>query len=614
MRFRSLLPFLLCLLASASGADSVKDQYRKLEYMIPMRDGIKLYTSVYVPRHPHGTSPILLERTPYSAGPYGPDAYQTGFDGSPKFVKDGFIFAFQDVRGRFMSEGDFVDVRPQLPLHHDSKDIDESTDAYDTIDYLINHVPDNNGRIGVRGISYPGFYAAAAGINSHPALRAISPQAPVSDWFRGDDWHHHGALFLQDIVGFYGSFGRPRFGPVQEDPPSVFPGVGKDAYRFFLNLGPLANINERYFKSQLPFWNQVVAHPSYDDFWEARNIRNKLRNVHCPVLTVGGLFDAEDMAGAFEVSRSVGILNPMTPNFLVMGPWYHGMWADPVGDHFGDLRFGQPTSTYFQEEVEYPFFAHYLNDAPKPSLAAATVFDTGANQWRRFAAWPPKTRRESWALESGGKLEMNAVNSSALAPDFDEYVSDPAHPVPYQDGVLTDRTREYMLADQRFAAKRADVLTYEAPPLSADVNAVGPIHVKLFVSTSGTDSDFVVKVIDEYPSDPNQTEPPTMAGYQLLVRGDIMRGRFRTDDSKPEPFVPGQVTPLNFDLNGICHTFKKGHRLMVQIQSSWFPLVDRNPNQFIDLFRATEADFKTAKIKVYHSARFPSAVEIGAIK
>ena len=610
MRLR--LPFsVLCvsLLALAS-SESFRDQYRKLEYMITMRDGVKLYTNVYLPRKPHGKSPILMERTPYGAGPYGKDAYVTGFDGSIKFQHDGFIFVTQDVRGRYLSEGEFADVRPQLPPKHGPKEIDESTDAYDSVEFLVKNVPGNNGRVGVRGISYPGFYAAAAGINSHPAIKAISPQAPVSDWFLGDDWHHNGALFLQDIAGFYGSFGQVRQKLTKSDPPSFFPPVGKDAYQFFLDLGSISNINTRYYKGRIPFWNQVVQHPSYDEFWQARNVRNKMANVGCAVLTVGGLFDAEDMAGAFEISKNVGALNPQTPNFLVMGPWYHGMWEDGRGNQFGGLDFHQDTSTYFQEQIEYPFFAHYLNNAPDPNLAAATLFDAGSNEWRHFSSWPPSTSSQTLTLADKGKLTPGLAASREISTDYEEYLSDPGHPVPYQDGLLSDRTREYMLADQRFASKRADVVTFKGPELTSDTTAVGPVRVNLFASSTGSDGDFVVKLIDEYPS----WADSKMAGNQMLVRADIMRARFRNDDSRPEPLIPGQVTPIRFDLNGICYTFRKGHHFMVQVQSSWFPLVDRNPNRFVDIYHATETDFQKATIRIYHTPEFPSRVEIGILK
>jgi len=597
-----MIAFALASLILQSPADS----YDKVEYMIPMRDGVKLYASVYIPKNMPGRHPIMLHRTCYSAGPYGPGKFR-GFAGSKKFQDKGYIFAFEDVRGRFMSEGKFEDVRPLLRGKGGPKDIDEATDTYDTVDYLVKNVRDNNGKVGAWGISYPGFYTACAGVNSHPALKAISPQAPVTNWFIGDDFHHGGALFLQDGFGFLSGFEPPRPGPGPSYPPGLSPHFS-DSYKFYLGLGALPNA-DKYFHHEIPFWNDMMAHSSYDDFWKARDSRPGLTGAKCAILTVGGMWDAEDMWGAMNTYRAFEDQNPGIDNKIVLGPWFHGGWSRSTGEKFGDIEFGQETSTYFREQVEFPFFDHYLNDGPDPSLPEALVFQTGSNEWKKFAQWPPKTTPKSVYIGSDGTLQMTAPDKNGV----DEYLSDPAHPVPFTMEVRPDRNREYMIADQRFASRRPDVLTFSSPALDVDETLAGPIDAKLFASMTGSDADFIVKVIDQYPDDTPAANGVQMGGYQMLLRWEVLRGKFRDSWEHPSAFRPNKVTPVTVHLNSVLHTFKKGHRMVVQIQSSMFPLIDRNPQTFEDIYKASDADFKRQTIRIYHSPQYPSHLEVGEL-
>lgn len=589
-----------------SGTHAVS--YRKIEYNIPMRDGTMLYTSVYVPQNVTGKHPILLERTPYSAGPYG-EAARTEFGGSPKFREHGYIFAFQDVRGQYMSDGTYVNVRPAAK----PGGTDESTDTYDTIDYLVKHVPENNGAVGMWGISYPGFYAALGGVNSHPALKAISPQAPVTDWFIGDDVHHNGAFFLQDNFEFDTWFDYPRKGPEKEHVGIEIPKNGLSAYDFFLQAGSLDDIDKKLLKGSVPYWTEILGHGTYDAYWQERSTLPRLKNVRCAVLTVGGWFDAEDMWGALNTYSAIERQNPRIENTLVMGPWYHGMWADGKGDQFGDLAFGVPTSEWFRENVEFPFFDRHLRAQAIPAPAEATVFQTGTNQWRTFAQWPPANLGSlTMYLDESRRLAKAAPQSSGS----DTYVYDPSRPTPYIENMdATSRPLEYMIDDQRWAEKRPDVATYKGEELKEDVTVAGPIDVDLWVSTTGTDADFVVKVIDVWPSLTRtlSARGRTMANYQQLLRADVMRGKFRNSMERPEPFKPGEPTRVRFRLNDVLHTFKAGHRLMVQVQSAWFPLVDRNPNQFLDIYKAKASDFKSAEITLYHDSAHPSALRFGVL-
>jgi putative CocE/NonD family hydrolase len=584
---------------------AVKDQYTKYEYMIPMRDGAKLYTSVYVPKDGKEKHPILLERTPYSAGPYGPDQYKGGFRGSINFRKNNYIFAFQDVRGRLMSEGEFEDVRPQL--EKGAKGIDESTDTYDTIDYLVKKVPTNNGRVGLWGISYPGFYAGAGCINSHPALKASSPQAPVSDWWVGDDMHHHGVLFLQDSFSFFSGFGQPR--PVPTANPKGGPRIdyAGDAYKWYLGMGPLSSYNDQILHGEVRFWNDLMGHESYDAFWKARALPPHMTGIKCAVLVVGGFFDAEDLWGAENLYKQAERLNPKAKINLVMGPWPHGGWAFGTGSRFGDIDLPGEPSNYFREQVEWPFFDAYLRGDGKIDIPEARVYETGSGEWRNYAQWPPKEAKSASLYLSAAK---NLTWDPPKVKDgSDSYESDPANPVPYQKGTNIGRTREYMIDDQRFAEARPDVLSYKTEPLTKDVTISGSVTADLWSSLTSTDADFVVKVIDVYPDDarPN-TAGQEMAGYQMLVRAEIMRGKFRKDFSNPLAFEPGKAEEVKFSLPETTHKFRKGHRIMIQVQSSWFPLADRNPQKFTNVYQAKSEDYQKATITLWRTQDHPSRV------
>ncbi len=594
----------------------VRDNYTKIERMVPMRDGVKLFTSIYIPKE-KGKYPFMINRTPYTVRPYGENDYKTSLGPSSLFLKEKFIFVYQDVRGKWMSEGEFVDVRPHIDNKKGKTQVDESSDTYDTIDWLIKNVQGNNGKAGIYGISYPGFYSTAALPGAHPGLKAVSPQAPVTDWFMGDDFHHNGAFFLTDAFNFYSTFGVPRPKPITPDKgPQPFKFPIEDNYRFYLSIGALRNVKEKYFGDSIKFWNDLMSNGTYNDFWKARNIRTHLKNIKPAVLVVGGFFDAEDTFGALATYQAIEKQDPKANNKLVMGPWFHGGWSRSTGDRFNDIEFGQPTSTWYQNNVEFPFFMHHLKGAPATEIPEATIFLTGSNEWKKFASWPPKeTENRSLYFHANGKLSFEAP---AGKESFDEYVSDPNKPVPYQNGVQPRRTREYMIDDQRFAARRPDVQVYETDVLTEDITLTGPLMAKLKVSTSGTDADYVVKLIDVYPENATAPQPNSnnvlMGGYQMLVRGEVMRGKFRNSFEKPEPFVPGKITEVNYTLPDVGHTFKKGHKIMIQVQNSWFPLVDRNPQKFIDIYNAQDSDFQKATHRIYHDAENPSSVIVTVLK
>lgn len=603
---------------------AIREYYTKYEYRIPMRDGVKLFTVAYVPKDPAHSYPIMLQRTPYSVAPYGIDNYPDArnaravrrFAPSASFVREGYIFVHQDVRGRLMSEGTFVDVRP-----HASKkgEIDESTDAWDTIDWLVKNVPSNNGRVGAWGISYPGFYAAQSAVDAHPALKAVSPQAPVTDWFMGDDFHHNGALFIADAFDFYASFGKPRPKPTKKSTWGFDHDVA-DVYDYFLAMGPVANANQKYIESGIlsgiPFWNEMMAHPTRDDWWKARDPRPHYKNVRPAMLTVGGWFDAEDCFGALETYRAFERQSPGAENTLVMGPWSHGGWARSDGDRHGDITFGQKTSLHYREAIELPFFRRHLKgQGRRDERAEAFVFETGTNVWQTYSAWPPRdAKKVALHFQAGGKLGASAPVATDEASGSDAYVSDPAKPVPYRAKHAPSIESDYMSDDQRFAARRPDVLVFQTGELDDDVALAGPLEAKLYVSTTGTDADFIVKLVDAYPQDHADPEPnPTgvhMGGYQQLVRAEVMRGKFRNSFEKPEPFEPGKPALVHFTLPDVAHTFRTGHRIMVQVQSTWFPLVERNPQTFTDITKATEADFHPATHRLFHTAQLPSSLDV----
>jgi putative CocE/NonD family hydrolase len=528
-------------------AQYFREHYTKRECQIPMRDGVHLFTAVYTPKDTSQTYPILLERTPYGIGPYGGDQYPKypWYVGpSQEIAQEGYIFVYQDVRGRFMSEGELVLMTPHIANKTSPRDVDESTDTYDTIEWLLANIPNHNGRVGLWGISYPGFFAAAGMIDAHPALKAVSPQAPQADWWVGDDCFHHGAFFLAGYFDFFSWFGRPRPKPTTRDEwDCPFAYGTPDGYEFFLELGPLSNANERHFEGKIVYWNQMVEHPDYDGFWQARNILPHLKNVAPAVLNVGGWFDYCNLYGALKVYGAVERQNPGVFNILVMGPWRHGGWRRDDGEKLGNVHFGAQTSLFYREQIELPFFDHYLKGKGEPRFSEAYMFETGANRWRTFDQWPPKRLdRKGLFFNPDGCLSFYAPSDEGDA--HDEYVSGPAKPVPYTEAITTDMTHEYMIEDQRFAARRPDVLVYQTDVLEQDITLAGPIVADLRVSTSGTDSDWVVKLIDVFPPDtPDYEDTPAgthMGGYQMMVRSEVMRGRFRDSYEQPEPFLPDE--------------------------------------------------------------------------
>lgn len=605
------------LAAQQTDSAYVKENYTKIERQIPMRDGIKLFTSIYIPKDQSKKYPFLINRTPYTVAPYGEGKYKTSLGNFPAMMKEGFIFVYQDVRGKWMSEGNFDDVRPHVVNKKNKKDIDESSDTYDTIDWLLKNIKNNNGKAGIYGISYPGFYSTASLPDAHPALKAVSPQAPVTDWYMGDDFHHNGVLFLNDAFGFMSTFGVPRLKPITADKgPKGFQYPITDNYSFFLKSGSVKDLKEKYFADSIQFWNNLFAHPNLDTFWKARNIQPHLRKVKPAVMVVGGFFDAEDAYGTFATYKSIEKQNPGANNILVMGPWYHGGWVRSDGSSLGDIQFGQPTSTYYQEKLELPFFTHYLKGQGNFNPAEATIYVTGSNEWKKFNTWPPQdTEDKKLYLHPDGQLSFN---KEAQTDSWDEYVSDPASPVPYQEGVQQHRTREYMIDDQRFAARRPDVKTYQTAILTEDITLTGPVLANLVVSTTGTDADYVVKLIDVYPEDtPNPVPNPknlVMGGYQMLVRGEIMRGKYRNSFEKPEPFIPGEITNVHYTLPDVAHTFKKGHRMMIQIQNTWFPIADRNPQKFMNIYQAEAKDFQKATHRIYHDTSNSSYITLTVLK
>jgi len=599
-----------------AAAAAVRAAYEKREVRIPMRDGVRLFTSIYVPRDTTRTYPILMTRTPYGVGPYGADTYRGALGPSRHFQDEGFIFVYQDVRGRNWSEGTFTEMTPHRPVKRGPQDVDESSDAHDTIEWLLQNLPRHNGRVGITGISYPGFYTSASCIDAHPALVACSPQAPMTDIAAGDDAFHNGAFLLPHNFGFYLFFGR---GLATEPGPDVripFSYGTPDGYEFYLRMGPLANADARYFQGRQPLWLNYVKHPNYDDFWKARNLRPHLRAMKPAMLVVGGWYDAEDLFGPLATYRAIEAQSPGATNTLVMGPWYHGQWNRDDGERLGHAFFGQKTSVFFRDSVQFPFFLHHLKGAPAPAIPEALVFEGGTNRWRRHDTWPPReAERRTLYLHPGGRLAFTPPPAPARGePGHDEYVSDPAKPVPFIDWIAQGMPREYMTADQRFASRRPDVLTYQTDPLEADVTLAGPVSPVLHVATSGTDADFIVKLIDVHPDDAedNPADPGfKVAGYQQLVRGEPFRGRFRRSFEAPVAFTPNRPDSIRFEMPDVYHTFRKGHRIMVQVQSTWFPHIDRNPQTFVpNIFLAKASDFRRATMRVYREPARPSALGV----
>jgi uncharacterized protein len=612
---RFCLTVLLWGLAAAAAAqqpDNSQESYIRLHYtkqeqLIPMRDGVKLFTTIYVPRDTTRKYPLLMKRTPYSVAPYGADKYATSLGPSDHFVKAGYIFVNQDVRGRFMSEGEFVEVTPHRPTKNTKTVIDESSDTYDTIDWLLKNVPGHNDRVGMYGISYPGFYCSAGMIDAHPALKAVSPQAPVGDWFF-DDFLHNGAFFLAHAYRWIGMNATARPKPTTERPkPLVY--ETPDGYKLFMEAGNMEDVTKKLLKDTAPFWNDMMAHPNRDDFWKERNILQHLRNVAPAVMVVGGWYDAEDLYGTFKTYQTVEKQNPRVNNVLVIGPWHHGGWASTDGEKLGPASFGSKTGAFYRAEIEFPFFEKYLKDQSHSAPAEATVFETGSNAWRTFDAWPPRNvaPRKLYLAANGGLADQPPTETDR----YDEYISDPAKPVPFTERITAQMAIEYMVDDQRFAARRPDVLVYQLPAQEGELVLAGPLDVDLWVTTTGTDADFVVKLIDVFP---DSTETAAQPGYQMLLRSEVFRARFARGFEKPEALAPGQPTRLKFELLDVLHRFKKGHRLMIQVQSTWFPLVDRNPQKFVpNIYFAKPEDYQKATHRVLRSAKHASSISLGVL-
>jgi putative CocE/NonD family hydrolase len=617
----------------------IRENYTKFEYRIPMRDGVKLFASVYIPKDvfsDNRTYPMVLQRTPYNVRPYGSDQYRENLGPSEYFAREKFIFVYADVRGRFMSEGDYSPIRPHNSMKK-GKDTDESTDTYDTVDWLVKNVPGNTGKIGMYGVSQPGFYATAGMIDAHPALVAVSPQAPVTDYYMGDDVYHNGVFMLAHRFNFYQGFKLRGADP--EPPPATqqrFDYGTPDAYDFFLSIGSIANVDEKYFKHTQPLWNLNIEHTTYDDVWQSRAIWKHLKAIRPAVMLVGGWYDTEDPQGLLRQFDFMEDHQPPQTLMLVMGPWNHGGFARGDGDRLGNINFGVKTGAYYRQNIEFPFFLYYLKGRGDAKFPKAWLFQTGSNQWRKFENWPPRAAASKpLYLDAKGKLSWQQPAASG----FEEYLADPNHPVPYIGFTFSGVLNSYMTEDQRFASMRPDVLTFKTDVLDHDVTTFGPISVDLKVSTTGTDSDFVVKVIDVFPNDypdynapapagggrggaaPGQAagapatppSPPNavkMGGYQELIRGEPFRGKFRHSFEKPEPFKPGQPDRITYRLPDVAHTFREGHRIMVQIQSSWFPLNDRNPQKFMEIPKALNTDFVKATQHVYFGGADGSKIEL----
>lgn len=595
---RYLILLWALVLAAVAPAQPVSDLYVKTEHDIAMRDGVHLHTTVYRPKAA-GRAPILIFRTPYGTGPYGADAFPGSFTkGYLRYYIDrGYIVVQQDVRGRYMSEGEFMHIRPAGEAA-----TDEMTDSYDTVEWLVENVPGNNGRVGFAGSSYPGFYALMGGLCGHPAVKAISPQAPVTDWYMGDDVHHNGVLMLTDAVRFLNSMNTPAGHTPCERMPKRSLSMKPDEYTFFREHATLSDLTALLAPNA--FWTELSVHPDYDAWWQLRDTRRLCHDVAPAVLVVGGTFDAEDCYGAWNLYRAIASQSPATALHLVVGPWAHGAWLGD-GRRLGDYDFGEEASgAYYVEHFELPFFEYYLCDrGDADPLPAVSVFSSGDNRWHAFGEWtPPQSEPLTLYLCAGGVL---STERPAAAASSTSYLSDPSDPVPYLETFTTRRPKEYMVADQRFLSGRSDVVAFISEPLSEPLTLVGPVDVDLRVSLSTTDADFVVKLIDLFPEDGSET-----SGRRMLIRGEVMRGRYRDGFSTPEAFKPGRPEAVRFRTTDIAHTFRAGHRLMIQVQSSWFPLMERHPQQFIDLWHCSEEDFVPCRVTLHHDRKHPSSVTV----
>jgi len=604
----SLAPIVVVAQTPAAPADPAA-AFTMTEVMVPMRDGAKLHTIIYSPKNATGNLPILLTRTPYGIAGAG-GVFATSY---AELAEEGFIFAFQDIRGRFGSEGQFVMLRPPRDKR-DTKAIDEGSDTYDSIEWMLKNVPSNNGRFGMLGVSYPGWLTVMAMLDPHPALKAVSPQASPASMFLGDDFHHNGAFRLSYGFEYVAMMeGGKEFTPFNFDQ--------YDVYSWYLSLGSLANITTKLAEGKFPTWQNYVAHPNYDAFWQREAVMKYLDRVTVPTLNVAGWWDQEDFYGPLKIYETLEPHDTKRFNYLVVGPWNHGGWRGKTGDKLGNIEFGSATAQYFRKNIETPWFAFWLKDKGKLQLAEATTFESGANEWRSYDSWPPKrevTARKLY-FQSGGKLAFDPPPATKPDSAFDAYVSDPAKPVPYRvrpiapsfTGGSTWST--WLADDQRFAQDRPDVATWQTPPLEEDIVIAGDVLAKIFASTTGSDADWVVKLIDVYPE---QYEPnPKLGGYQFMVSNDVFRGRFRKSFEKPEPITPNKVEEFSVDLHQQSYRFKKGHRLMVQVQSSWFPLIDRNPQTYVpNIFMAKDSDFRAATQKVFRSPQQASFISLPVVQ
>ncbi|WP_396590579.1 CocE/NonD family hydrolase [Allomuricauda sp. R78024] len=608
----------------------VADNYTKQEVAIEMRDGVTLHTTIYAPKDVSKEYPILMQRTPYSSRPYGEGNFRKQIGPNIHLMKEGNIVVYQDVRGRWLSEGHYENMRAYIPNKTSDDQVDESSDTYDTIEWLVNNVENNNGKVGVWGISYPGYYATYATIDAHPALKASSPQACIGDFFF-DDFHHNGA-YLLSYFRVTSLFGTPR--PNNDQPIDTawytFPDLQtEDQYQFFLDAGPLKNLNSffEYETVDTPtmrpegvtddyFWNELKEHPNYDELWQSRGLIQHLdkSKSHVATMIVGGWFDAEDLYGPLETYKNIE-KNKESYNTMVFGPWDHGRWARQNGRSLvGNYYFGDSISEFYQEKIETKFFNHFLKgEGDKNSgLPEAYVFDSGRKEWKEYDSWPPKgVEKQTMFLSENQELTSELKEVSGI-----KFVSDIKKPVPYSEDVKTVLTpRKYMTDDQRFAARRSDVLVFETDVMEEDFTLAGDILAKLKVATTGTASDWVVKVIDVHPANTETNEEMQdhlkMSNYHLMIRSEVLRGRFRNSFSNPEPFTPNKKTDVTIKLQDVFHTIKKGHKLQVQVQSTWFPLIDLNPQTYVEnIFKADETDFKTQT----HTVFTDSNIEFSILK
>jgi len=612
------IPAFVAILCGTCGFEAkaefdVKGHYSKSEYQIPMRDGVNLHTVVYSPKDESQKYPILMVRTPYSAGPPGPDDFLATNRMAPsdEFLEDGYIFVFQDVRGTFNSEGEWISLRP---VRKDENGIDETTDTYDTIEWLVSNIRGNNGRVGQWGISYPAWYTVMGMIDAHPALKAVSPQATTFDAFLGDDFHDNGTFIVMASEWCYSMslVTGPNRAELNGTWPAPIDHGTPWAYEFYLNAGPTDELNEKHYKGRMTqVWQDLIDHPDYDEYWKSRNVARLLGHVKIPVLNVAGWFDSPDPSGAVATYRTIEEMNPDNSSTLVVGPWRHGGWRGDNGSKWGDVEFGERTSEYFQKQIIFPFFQYYLKNLGNWSPAEVIVFETGNNRWHKLEQWPPANivRRKIY-FRAGESLSFDEPSENG-ENSVDSFISDPANPVPFSPLIRMNQIVFNAYAgDQRFASTRPDVLTYQTEVLEKDITIAGAVRVNLYASTSGTDSDWIVKLIDVYPNDAEDNGDVEMGGYQMLLAIEAMRGKYRNNFSTPEPMSPGEITPISFDMSDRFHTFKKGHRLMVHVQSSWFPVFDRNPHKFTNIYRAKEGDYQRATQKIYRSPEFPSHLVI----